>query len=358
MEAAKPKDAEPTGRSLQRAQALLDKAVAARSKLSDELQEAEADFHRKLEQFKAKFADVDARIAHHTAKVADIKAAIGGGAAPKQVRRAKEVVGEAATRFDGIGPKFHELMARIGQSPLCDEALRSDALALHKELWEIKDILAHTGDVLGDDLDADVDEFGFAVDHDDSDYEDDTDEEDDGFDDGDMADNSPEQGDADGGATQAGGAGDGPSDVSAPSTPAAGAGAAGGPQEASGSESAQLGGAAPHPVPGAGAEVAGGGDDASCADERPAKQAKLLSGEAKVDAVAAAAKVAAAAVGRKAGASGSGGGLRSVRTTGKVKTGRAAPTAGGATAPTPVPMVTSGEAQGDAGAAAHGTSGQ
>ncbi len=358
LEAAKPKDAAPTGRSLQRAQALLDKAVAARGRLSDELQEAEAEFHRKLDQYKAKFVEVDARIDLHTAKVANIKAAIGGDVAPKQVRRAKQVVGEASTRFNNIAPKFHDLMARIGQCPQFDEAIRNDATSLHDELRDFQDALKFTGEVLGDELDADVDELGFTIDHDDSDYEDDSDDEDGTFGDGDMADDSPEHGDADGGMAQAGGANSGPSNVDALPTPAAGAGAAGGSQGTSGSESAQLGGAAPQSAPGESTEAASGGDDASLGGERPAKQAKLVSGDAKVDAVAAAAKVAAAAVGRKAGASGSGGSLRAVRTTGKVKTGRAAPGAGGATAPTPVAMDTSGDAQDDAGDATHGTSGQ
>ncbi len=355
VEAAKPREAGPTGRSLQRAQALLDKAVAARKKLDEDLEAAQAEFQDKLDRFRTSYAEVESRIEHHTAKVADIKAAIGGEAAPGQVRRAKEYVDGVATRLNDVAPRFHDLLARVVSQ---DPSLQAAAAVIHDEFKEVTGLLLNTGRALGENLNEKVDEFGFLVGDDDSDAEDDTDEEGDDFDDADgMDDDSPGMaGDGDV-AADCGGGGGGSSVVPATPCPATSANAADAPREASvpgaappsdAAAAAAAAAAATAPQPAAAAETAGGGGGgASDADERPPKQAKLVSGEAKVDAVSAAAKVAAAAVPRKAGVSSGSGSLRAVRTTGKVKTGRATHLPGGATAPISVPMDATSEPMGE-----------
>ncbi len=170
------KHTEPSPMALVRARRQLDKAVAARSALDNELLRLQREFEENVAKLDKRYEEVDMRIASHQSKVDNIKHAFGGHRPPCQaahtLRTTTTSLGELAPHIADIvnlvrgDPKYQDSIAKV-------EAVSTGLSHIHNQL---------SGAV--DSLDDDVDEYGFV-----RDPEDDDDSED-GGDDDDLGDDA------------------------------------------------------------------------------------------------------------------------------------------------------------------------
>ncbi len=173
------KHTEPSPMALVRARRQLDKAVAARSALDEELARLQSEFEENVAKLDKKYEDVDTRIASHESKVNSIKHAFGGHRPPCQAAHALRT---STTSLGKLAPQIADIVNLLrGDPKYKDKLAEVDAVSMG---------LSHIHDQLSGavgSLDDDVDEFGFVRDpeeNDDSDDDlegddDDDDEEDD-----------------------------------------------------------------------------------------------------------------------------------------------------------------------------------
>ncbi len=176
--AEKRKHTEPSPMALVRARRQLDKALAARSALDDELIRLQREFEENVAKLNKKYEDVDMRIASHESKVNSIKHAFGGHRPPCQaahtLRTTTTCLGELAPQIADIinlvrgDPRYQDSIAKV-------EAVSTGLSHIHNQL---------SGAV--DSLDDDVDEYGFVRDPEDDGDSEDGDDEDDVGDDASM----------------------------------------------------------------------------------------------------------------------------------------------------------------------------
>ncbi len=121
MAEAKAKRGEPRPIELVRAQAQLDKAVAARSRLDGELDDLYERFKDEVAKKTAAIDAAESRIERSADKVAKLKEALSGKAPP---REAEDKIRSCSERFQGIGPALGELL---------DLFLAEPALQAHAE---------------------------------------------------------------------------------------------------------------------------------------------------------------------------------------------------------------------------------
>ncbi len=254
---------------------------------------------------------MDERIHHHTQNAADLKEAIGGDRA---LRKVQKTVRDAAERLEALGPSFKSILAAINEDLQVRETVGSFGAELGKvydELHAMAESFKTKTDANGFDQDPAASGNSDCVDDDDNDEDDDFEENDD---DAELIED----------------------EVVPPAAPTADA-----PSGQNGSAAAEAGAAAqppsqPRPEAPAGEAKPPAGAAASSGARKPT----FLQGLHETAAAKERTARACSGFRRKKGAKSS----LTIRTADKSKHGSQQAAAGGATAPTPVPMQDTSEA--------------